>query len=233
MVRRFFMKITWLGQAGLLLDNGKTKIMVDPYLSNSVQKVNPLSFRRMPIDESLFDIEPDVMIFTHDHLDHYDPETAPRFLADGRKPMTVLSPFSVWQKAKMNGKAHNYVMLERNTEWTENGVRFKAVKAAHSDLFAVGVIIEDTVEGKVLYITGDTLYNSDIFADLPDNIDVVFLPINGVGNNMNVTDAVRFFHSCGAKRAYPYHVGMFDELSPTIFEAENIIIPQIYKQTEV
>ena len=222
------MKITWLGQAGLLLDNGKTKIMVDPYLSNSVQKVNPLSFRRMPIDESLFDIEPDVMIFTHDHLDHYDPETAPRFLADGRKPMTVLSPFSVWQKAKMNGKAHNYVMLERNTEWTENGVRFKAVKAAHSDLFAIGVIIEDTVEGKVLYITGDTLYNSDIFADLPDNIDVVFLPINGVGNNMNARDAADFACEIGARCAIPLHYGLFDSIDPKSFDFDNTLILEPY-----
>ena len=33
------MKITWLGQAGLLFDNGKAKIMIDPYLSDSVEKV--------------------------------------------------------------------------------------------------------------------------------------------------------------------------------------------------
>ena len=34
-----FMNITWLGQAGLLFDNGKTKIMIDPYLSDSVEKI--------------------------------------------------------------------------------------------------------------------------------------------------------------------------------------------------
>ena len=41
-------------------------------------------------------------------------------------------------------------------------------------------------EGKCLYITGDTLYNTDIFSDLPEQIDAVFLPINGSGNNMNL-----------------------------------------------
>ena len=74
--KEVYMKITWLGQAGLLFDNGKVKIMVDPYLSNSVEKVEPKNFRRVPVDEELFNIEPDFMIFTHDHLDHYDPETA-------------------------------------------------------------------------------------------------------------------------------------------------------------
>ena len=227
------MKITWIGQAGLLFDNGKVKIMVDPYLSNSVEKVEPKNFRRIPANEKFFNIEPDFMIFTHDHLDHYDPETAPRFLKKQDKKMTVLCPTSVWQKARVNGGGHNYVEFNRHTEWTESEFRFCAVKAVHSDPFAIGVIIEDLTEKKVYYVTGDTLYNKEIFSDLPENIDIVFLPINGVGNNMNETDAVRFFHACGARRAVPYHVGMFDEKSPEIFKADNRIILDIYKETEI
>lgn len=46
------MKITWLGQAGLLFETGNLTIMVDPYLSNSVEKVNPLNYRRVAVDES-------------------------------------------------------------------------------------------------------------------------------------------------------------------------------------
>ena len=35
------MKITWLGQAGLLFEtNGKT-ILIDPYLSDSVAQIEP------------------------------------------------------------------------------------------------------------------------------------------------------------------------------------------------
>ena len=227
------MKVTWLGQAGLLFDNGKVKIMVDPYLSNSVEKVNPNSFRRVPIKKEIFDIEPDIMIFTHDHLDHYDPETAPVFLGEGRKPMTVLCPNSVWQKARKHGKEHNYVLFDRHTEWTESGFRFRAVKAAHSDAYAIGVLIEELDTAKIFYVTGDTLYNEAIFADLPENIDIMFLPINGVGNNMNVNDAARFFKKIGAKTAVPYHVGMFDEKTPEMFDADNRIILEIYKETEV
>ena len=200
--KEVYMKITWLGQAGLLFDNGKVKIMLNPYLSNSVAKVNPLNDRRVPIDELLFEITPDVMIFTHDHLDHYDPETAPRFLEKQEKTMTVLSPTSVWQKARQHG-THNYVEFNRHTEWTEQGFRFSAVKAVHSDPCAIGVLIEDLEEGKVYYVTGDTLYSKDVFEDLPKNIDLVFLPVNGVGNNMNATDVVRFFpcRQCEARRA--------------------------------
>lgn len=226
------MKITWIGQAGLLFDNGRTKIMIDPYLSNSVEKVNPSSYRRVPIRQELFDVEPNIMIFTHDHLDHYDPETAPLFLEKKDKKMTVLSPTSVWQKARAYGY-HNYVEFNSHTEWTEYGFRFRAVKAAHSDPFAIGVIIEDLDEKKTYYITGDTLYNSEIFKELPDNIDIVFLPINGVGNNMNAADAVRFAKRCGARCAVPYHVGMFDELSPALFDGENRLILKVYHAIEV
>ena len=169
------MKITWIGQAGLLFDNGKAKIMIDPYLSNSVERVNPSSYRRVPIRKELFDIEPNIMIFTHDHLDHYDPETAPVFLGENRSPMTVLCPFSVWQKARTNGKQHNYVLFDRGTEWTEGGFRFTAVKAEHSDVHAIGVIVEELDTAKIFYVTGDTLYNEAIFVDLPENIDIMFL----------------------------------------------------------
>lgn len=226
------MKITWIGQAGLLFDNGRTKIMIDPYLSDSVKKVNPKNYRRVPVDESLFGVNPDIMIFTHDHLDHFDPETAPRFFAESR-PMTVLCPSSVWQKARTNGGEHNYVQFNRHTEWTEGGFRFKAVLAEHSDVFAIGVVIWDLEENKTYYVSGDTLYNSEILKELPESIDVIFLPVNGVGNNMNACDAERFAAASGAKYAVPYHIGMFDELTPDIFKAENKVALEIYKGKEM
>ena len=226
------MKITWLGQAGLLFEKNGIKIMIDPYLSNSVEKYEPLNYRRVPVKEEFLSVTPDVMIFTHDHLDHYDPETAPIFLERKEKRMTVLSPSSVWQKARAF-KAHNNVLFNRGTLWTEYGFRFTAVKAEHSDVHAIGVLIEELDTAKIFYVTGDTLYNEAIFADLPENIDIIFLPVNGVGNNMNEEDAVRFFKKSGAKAAVPYHVGMFDEKTPEIFDADNRIILEIYKETEV
>ena len=35
------MKVTWLTQAGLYFENSRIKILVDPYLSNSVGEKNP------------------------------------------------------------------------------------------------------------------------------------------------------------------------------------------------
>lgn len=221
------MKITWIGQAGLLLETGKTTVLIDPYLSDSVVKVNPNNWRRVPVDESLFNIRPDVMVFTHCHLDHYDPETVPHFITADTQ-LTVLCPTTVWNEVRKIGGKNNYVLFDRHTLWTHDDISFYAVKAQHSDVSAIGVIIR--CEGKTYYVTGDTLYSTEVFADLPEDIDVVFLPINGVGNNMNMTDAAAFAAKTGAKKVVPMHIGMFDELTADSFDCPNKVIPQLYKE---
>lgn len=79
-------------------------------------------------------------------------------------------------------------------------------------------------------LTDDTLYNEDIFADIPADIDVLFLPVNGVGNNMNMEDAARFARRVDAKKVVPIHTGMMDSLSPEALSVENKVIPEIYKE---
>jgi len=224
------MKIIWLGQAGLLFEKGDFKIMIDPYLSNSVEEVNPRNYRRVPVDESFLAVKPDVMIFTHNHLDHYDPETVKHFVKEDSNTL-VLAPKSVWDSVRKIGGNNNYVLFNRHTSWSENGIRFTAVKAEHSDITPIGVIIED--DAKKYYITGDTLYNEEIFEDIPKDIYALFLPINGVGNNMNMTDALRFAKRINAPKTVPIHIGMFDELTADGFKCENKVIPEIYKEIKL
>ena len=224
------MKITYLGQAGLLFEKNDFKIMIDPYLSNSVEEVNPRNYRRVPVDESFLAVKPDVMIFTHNHLDHYDPETVKHFVKEDSNTL-VLAPKSVWDSVRKIGGNNNYVLFNRHTSWSENGIRFTAVKAEHSDITPIGVIIED--DAKKYYITGDTLYNEEIFEDIPKDIYALFLPINGVGNNMNMTDALRFAKRINAPKTVPIHIGMFDELTADGFKCENKVIPEIYKEIKL
>lgn len=224
------MKITWLGQAGLLFETEKATAMVDPYLSDSCGKINPKSHRRVPVDERLFGIKPNVMLFTHNHLDHFDPETVEKFIGEDTG-ITVLAPCTVWPEVRKLGGNNNYVQFDRHTRWSQFGLTFTAVKAVHSDAGAIGVIIDDG--DKKYYVTGDTLYSSEIFADLPDDIYAVFLPINGVGNNMNMTDAADFAKRTGAEKVVPLHVGLFDSLSAEDFNCENKIIPEFYKEVKL
>ena len=224
------MKITYLGQAGLLFEKNGLKIMIDPYLSNSVEKINPKNYRRVAVDESFLKIKPDVMIFTHNHLDHYDPETVTHFINTDSN-ILVLAPKSVWDEVRKIGGNNNYVLFNCYTSWTENGIKFTAVKAEHSDITPIGIIIDDGE--KKYYVTGDTLYNEEIFEDIPDDIYALFLPVNGVGNNMNMTDASHFAKRINAKKTVPIHIGMFDELTADEFECANKVIAEIYKEIEL
>lgn len=224
------MKVTWLGQGGLLFEKDGFKIMIDPYLSDSVGKLDPQKHRRVPVKETLFDVTPDVMIFTHNHLDHYDPETVRRYIT-GTSTITVLAPDSVWQEVRKLGGNNNYVSFNRHTVWTEREIEFTAIKAEHSDPCAIGVIIDD---GDNKYcITGDTLYNKDIFNYIPDDIFALFLPVNGVGNNMNMTDATAFAKRINPEFAVPVHFGLFDELDPGDFKYKGRIIPEIYEEVSL
>ncbi len=221
------MKITWLGQAGLLFEHNGFKVMIDPYLSDSVGCISPDKHRRVPVPEELFSIRPNVMIFTHNHLDHYDPETVEKFINENSE-ITVLSPSSVYAEVRKMGGNNNYVVFNRRTSWSEGGIRFTSVKAEHSDPTPIGVIIDDG--DKKYYVTGDTLYNEDIFADLPDGIYAVFLPVNGVGNNMNMTDAKRFCERVRARYVVPLHCGLFDAIDMKALEVDNKIVPKFYEE---
>lgn len=224
------MRITWLGQAGLLFEKNSFKIMIDPYLSDSIGALNPSKHRRFPVDEKVFQLKPNVMIFTHDHLDHFDPETAEKFL-HVNSSVTVLSPQTVWDKVRRYPGNHNHVMVSPGTTWTENGIRFTAVKAEHSDPKAIGIILDDGE--KKYYITGDTLYNEAIFSQIPNDIFAVFLPINGQGNNMNMVDAANFAKRIGAEITVPIHYGLFDDIQIETFSIENKITLKLFEEMEI
>lgn len=223
------MKITWLGQAGLLFETEGLTVMIDPCLSDSCHKVNPKSFRRYPVDARVFEQAPNVIILTHNHLDHTDPESLEHYLKDS--PVTVLASGNAWSNVRQMGGPHNYVLFNCGTKFTVGNITFKAVYAAHSDDLAIGVVF--TVEGKTYYITGDTLYSQRVLESLSDKIDVVFLPINGKGNNMNAIDAARFAVHIGAKTAVPLHFGFFDEMNGSEFEYENKRIPKPFEEIKI
>jgi L-ascorbate metabolism protein UlaG (beta-lactamase superfamily) len=224
------MNVTWLGQGGLYIESDDLRILIDPYLSDSVGQKDPDKKRRLPVLDWMLELKPDVLIFTHDHMDHYDEWTASHFLKQ-KKQMTVLGPGGCWQKARAHGGGHNYVLFDCGTEWTEGEVRFTAVPAVHSDPFAIGLLVETA--GLRIYITGDTLYSARILECLPTGLDAIFLPINGAGNNMNMTDAARFALNSGAKQVVPIHWGMFDDIDPEEFPSEHKVILKYGEKMEL
>lgn len=73
------MRVKWYGTATLLIEGGKTRILVDPYL----KKYNK-DLPRIPMEEAA---AADAAIITHPHLDHFADVGA--FLAAGLKSIYV------------------------------------------------------------------------------------------------------------------------------------------------
>ena len=153
------MKITYLGQAGVLFETNGLRIVVDPYLSDSCGAQNPAQHRRQRINEAYLNLSPQVVICTHCHLDHLDPETLRHYLTPEGN-VTAMAPGEGWRKLREFGGKNNYVLFNRHVEWTQGQAHFRAVKAVHSDPDAVGVILE--AEGGRWYLSGDTLYSEEI-----------------------------------------------------------------------
>ena len=229
------MKVTWLTQAGLLLENSKIKIMVDPYLSDSLGELKPEKKRRIPADESFLHTSPDVLLITHEHIDHLDMATIRPLLDNSDKEVLILACESAYKALLGQCEGHNLVLLAPHSVWSERGITFYAVRAEHSDRSAVGFIIDDG--DQTYYISGDTLYNYEVIDDVldlaPDGVDFAFLPINGKGNNMNARDAADFAYEIGAKCAIPVHYGLVDDLTPDEFDFDDRIILEPFKATKL
>ena len=67
------MKITYLGQLCYLIEADGMRIVTDPYLSNSCDREGNVRKYAPPV--TLNELMPDIIIISHEHKDHLDPET--------------------------------------------------------------------------------------------------------------------------------------------------------------
>lgn len=201
------MKGLWLGQAGFLMtaDDGTT-VMIDPYMSDFLlDRDGPAFTRQVPIRQE-FIKTPDILALTHCHEDHMDLATLDQLF--GHKRMTVLAPANVLPilRQRYPGQAE-FILFTPGTEVTLGSWHFRATFAAHSDREAVGIVMD--CDGKRIYHLGDSLYHRQLFADPVEDIDLLIIPINGKGNNMNAVDAARLTRDLAPVAVLPMHWDLF------------------------
>ena len=194
--------LRWLGQGGLLLADGTHEICIDPYLSDVVNRVAGRPRMVAPCIEPEA-LQSDLVICTHNHLDHVDIDAIPRM---NKENMRFLAPTDAREQLLACGVT-DYVPFDEGARYTLGAFEVKAVFAAHS-VPAVGVIVR---HGDVtLWVSGDTLYDARLREMAREGIDVMFICINGKLGNMNVDEAVTLTHEVAPRVGVPFHYGMFE-----------------------
>lgn len=223
------MKIEYLGQSGLKLNLKDTCILVDPYLSNSVQELDSSDLKRkVPIPYKPGEIRNvSFMLFTHEHIDHCDPHTVP-IIAKNNPDVKFIGPYLVREELR-KWNINNKNILDLKNEEIDLGNRIKVlpIPASHPKLTlsndgfprAVGWLIY--YENYKIYIAGDTSVNQEIINILSNhpNIDLAILPVNednffrrrrGIIGNMTIREAFQLTEELKIKNLFPVHWDMFE-----------------------
>ena len=217
-----------LGQSGYVLKTESTEIIIDPYLSDSVNRVAGRP-RLLPIPINPTDISCDAIICTHEHLDHLDPDTVSLINASQLFITTNEGKEKLISLGKINVKA-----LSARESITIGDISLTAVFADHT-VEAFGLIVD--AENKTLYFSGDTLFNEKLYEISKFKPDMTFICINGRLGNMNASEALIVAKKIGAKTNIPNHYDMFASNSenPHLF-ADNIdggFIMEFNKEYEI
>ena len=202
------MELTWLGQGGFLLVEAGFRLAVDPYFSSRVEELEQLT-RLLPPPLTASELRPDLLICTHDHLDHYDEPLVLELLT--RFPGCRLAgPRSVERKFRaVRPDVAAFLRLDSGAAATFGPFRVRAVAAYHSDPAAIGLVI--AVAGRVVYLTGDTLWREELATAVPRNVDLLLVCINGKLGNMNDREALALAAALRPRLAVPMHYGLFAE----------------------
>jgi L-ascorbate metabolism protein UlaG (beta-lactamase superfamily)/glycosyltransferase involved in cell wall biosynthesis len=224
----FTLPIQMLGQSGVKLLFDNITVLVDPYLSNSVQEnIDSNLIREIPIPILPGEIgNIDFIFITHDHLDHCDPETLTQIYLKSSKT-SFIGPKRVIDVLSLNG-INNSNLILASEDWVDINptLRWKAIPAAHpkiqrdqnGNLDTVGYLIEYLEE--FIYFAGDTFVNQEIINIIKSigKINTAFLPVNehnffrskmGILGNMSVREAFQFADEIDAKQVVPVHWDMF------------------------
>ena len=218
------LKIRWIGQSGYILSDGKTTICIDPYLSDVVNRVAKRP-RMVEAPVKPEELCTDVLICTHNHLDHIDTDAIPLMKKDN---MMFYAPTDC-EKVLMEMGVTKYTPFDEGMSYKIGNFEIKAVYSDHT-VPSVGVII--THDGTSMYFTGDTYYNEKL---AKNKCDILFVCINGKLGNMDVNEAIKLSEKIKPKIAVPNHYGMFESNTenPEKFNAENRFIMEYNKEYEV
>lgn len=211
--------IWWLGQASFAVKANGCTIYIDPFLMPHASRLVPPAFPAESVDNA------DLVLCTHDHLDHIDPVALPA-IARASSRAKVLVPGIAREKVVGLGVPRERVVVPPVDVAVGHGpASVTAIPAAHEELDYspegsypyLGYVVR--LGGVTLYHSGDcTLYEGLAERLKTHRPDVALLPINGhdwyrtkagtIGN-MGYREAADLAHDVGIDLVIPMHFGMF------------------------
>ncbi len=221
--------VFFLGQAGFLFKTSDGKLLaVDPYLSNCCERY--FGFKRlMPYLLDARELTLDYLVATHAHYDHFDPDSVPILMENGRTEL--IGAMDTKEECERLHIEQNVTYVSVGDSLVRGGIKLTAVPCDHGadTPHAIGLVIE--AEGKKIYIMGDTCYRPDYLEnELLQNLDLLILPINGAFGNLNERQAADVVSILRPKLAVPCHYWNFAEHggSPMLFmEAMEAVAPDM------
>lgn len=221
----------WLGGTGFIFKtHAGTQIYIDPYLSNSAAGIFGLS-RGFAAPIALEDVRPDLVIATHFHEDHLDPEGIPAIARTSDAvfmcPPTALSRALGWGVPR-----DRIFALEQGQTREFRDVKIQATYARHNAGVAgwevpdaIGIIFD--FGGVRVYHSGDTEYDLKLRTLCNEQLDAAMLVINGTGGNMDANEAALLAWRLGVKIAMPMHHILWENPAP---HPEATLDPALFKQ---
>jgi L-ascorbate 6-phosphate lactonase len=217
--------VCWLGGAGFVFKTASGRVVaVDPYLSDSLDHY--YSWKRLPLSPvpmAPSELQADLVLATHAHEDHLDPETIPELVRSTRA--VVAGPRMCIETMRSWGLPEERIVeINRGERRSIVGVAVNAVLAHHVSPAgaqtpdAVGFVLD--LDGIVVYHTGDSLYHPElrqqVYAFRPH---LLLVCINGQYGNMDPEEAARLTCEIEPAAVIPMHWGLVAEntADPAVF----------------
>ncbi len=206
--------LTWIGQAGFLIKTASSTIVIDPYLTDSVdhqlRREHGDGFKRLaPALFAPADLVADYVFCSHEHGDHLDTEAICPLLDH---PPTRLFINAAGRQIALNEgvPAQKIQTVARGESLRFGDFRVTALPADHGDLApdALGFLFDFGFY--TIYYSGDTAYNPDLLQPaIAARPDLALLPINGAFGNLDACAAARLADDLQAGCCIPHHFWTF------------------------